>query len=267
MLVETGRVTTACQFCGLTKQSAYALRARDPIFAAGWDAACELARMPLADALYEQALDGLTDTITRDDGRTVTRHRFDSRLSIAVLNRLDRRCDRAADQGSPHLGAVSQWDEFLAAIGSEDQARAEAILAHDDSAKPSQASQLRDESTPDIERVWWDEAKEEWRTDFPAPPGFDGFVSDDEWKFERTLTAEELDLVERNRAAGEQAEREEDENERNAYFATLREEGAGRQGSVIAARHPGLDPGPTFIPTMEVGLTDNQEADPGSSPG
>ena len=247
MLVETGRVTTACQFCGLTKQSAYALRARDPIFAAGWDAACELARMPLADALYEQALDGLTDTITRDDGRTVTRHRFDSRLSIAVLNRLDRRCDRAANQGSPHLGAVSQWDEFVAAIGSEDQARAEAILAHDDSAKPSQASQLRDESTPDIERVWWDEAKEEWRTDFPAPPGFDGFVSDDEWKFERTLTAEELDLVERNRAAGEQAEREEDENERNAYFATLRDEGAGRQGSVIAARHPGLDPGGIVI--------------------
>ena len=64
VLAETGRVSRACEYAQLTKQSAYALRARDPLFAASWDAACELARAPLADALYERALDGVTETIT-----------------------------------------------------------------------------------------------------------------------------------------------------------------------------------------------------------
>ncbi len=64
---------------------------------ASWDAACEIARAPLADALYEKALDGVTETITKDGEVVATRHRFDSRLSIAVLHRLDKRCDRAAE--------------------------------------------------------------------------------------------------------------------------------------------------------------------------
>lgn len=58
VLAETGRVTQACDYCRLSKQSAYALRARDPIFAAGWDAACELARMPLADGSTSRRLTG-----------------------------------------------------------------------------------------------------------------------------------------------------------------------------------------------------------------
>src|SRR5512139_2859899 len=53
VLSETGRVKLACDYCRLSTQSAYALRHRDPLFAAGWDAACELARTPLEDALYE----------------------------------------------------------------------------------------------------------------------------------------------------------------------------------------------------------------------
>lgn len=37
VLSETGRVSTACDYARLTRQSAYALRARDPVFAAGWE--------------------------------------------------------------------------------------------------------------------------------------------------------------------------------------------------------------------------------------
>ena len=225
VLAETGRVTLACETCCLSKQSAYALRARDSIFAAGWDAACELARMPLADALYEQALDGLTDTITRDDGTTITRHRFDSRLSIAVLNRLDRRCDRAAEQGSRHLGAVRQWDQFTAAIGNDEQAEAAAILdppapSGDEDVKQGQPSQLP-EVPKKRERVWWDRESGEWRTNFPPPPCFDGLLIHTEWLYERTLTADELELVEREAAIEEEAENAEDEAERDAYFAKL----------------------------------------------
>lgn len=244
VLAETGRVTTACDYCCLSKQSAYALRARDAVFAAGWDAACELARTPLADALYEQAVDGLTETVTRDDGHTITRHRFDSRLSIAVLHRLDRRCERAADRGSPHLGAVRQWGDFIGAIGSDDHARAQAILAPAETAQLSQPSQPGAASTPAIDHVWWDENEEEWRTDFLAPPGFDGYEAEDQLPYERSLTDEERELVERNCAANNLADRGEEEAKRDAFFAALR---AADAGEAPAPHDSGLELGAVFV--------------------
>jgi hypothetical protein len=128
VLAETGRVSRACEYAGLTKQSAYALRHRDPVFAAGWDAACELARAPLADALYEQAMEGVTDTITRNGEVVAERHRHDSRLSIAVLHRLDKRCDVARDQGAMHLPLLRHWDEWLALVGKGEEAAALALI-------------------------------------------------------------------------------------------------------------------------------------------
>ena len=256
VLAETGRVTTACDTCRLSKQSAYALRARDPIFAAGWDAACELARIPLADALYEQALDGLTDTIIRDDGRTITRHRHDARLSIAVLNRLDRRCDRAAEAGSAHLGAVANWEPFMAAIGDDDGDAATALLAAGISAKLSQPSQPIAAPKVEIDRVWWNEQVGEWRTDFPAPLGFTGFVADEDDAFQRELTPAELEVVQRSSDANDQTEREDDEAERDIFFAALAAEVEGEEEEEESAeaagndlgetlpRHPGLDPCP-----------------------
>ena len=241
VVAESGRVSTACQYASLSKQSAYALRARDPLFAAGWDAACELARTPLADTLYEQAVDGLTDTITREDGRTITRHRLDSRLSIAVLNRLDRRCDRAAELGSRHLGAVGQWDEFVAAIGADDATVAQAILntaraAHVENAKAeitkvSQASQLRadpddDEEEEDLPdpRIWWDTTRKENRTSFPPPEGHAchecGAVGTRD--YHRSLTLEESDLISRDRNIRAAEQQAADEVERQTYFETLR---------------------------------------------
>ena len=295
VLAETGRVTAACDTCRLSKQSAYALRARDPIFAVGWDAACELARIPLADALYEQALDGITDTITRDDGHTITRHRHDGRLSIAVLNRLDRRCDRAAETGSAHLGAVAHWDEFMAAVGEDDSDAAAALLAAWVPAKLSQASQPAAPHGVEVERVWWDEKLEEWRTDFPAPLGFTGFVADEDDAFQRELTPAELAIVQRSCDANDQAECEEGEADRDIFFAALAAEvegdeeeeemcvpakgthqsttlmgpKAGTQSGLLPSqehieapsiRLPGLDPGSACLTGP-----DEEKADPGQA--
>jgi hypothetical protein len=229
-LAGTGRVKLAAEYAGLTKQSAYALRARDPVFAAGWDAACELARMPLADALYEQAVEGITETVTRDDGSTLTRHRFDSRLSIAVLNRLDKRCDRAAETGARHLGAVARWEEFVAAIGNADDAGAETILAAAQTAKQGQASQLPYSDDEDGEvaeakdwRIWWDEDEQEWRTDFPPPPGFTGAQRGEYgcWRYSRALTAEELELTEQDYRRERQSDMTAAAADRDQYFAAL----------------------------------------------
>lgn len=117
VVAETGRITLACQCCRMSPQSAYALRARDPVFAASWDAACELARQPLADALYERALCGVTETISRDGKVIAERHRHDNRLSMAVLQRLDRRCERSWQCGARHMPLLANWEEWLERVG------------------------------------------------------------------------------------------------------------------------------------------------------
>lgn len=245
VLAETGRVSLGCECAGLTKQSAYALRARDPMFAAGWDAACELARAPLADALYEKAVDGVTETITKDGEIVAERHRFDSRLSIAVLHRLDKRCDRAAELGSNHLALVRHWDEWLSLVGKGEEQAAQAILeppvlSDVEGARHSQLGQLPESANPTDEddddsldltdRCWKDGVDEIWMTDFPPPAGFTGYESrpyddiDDEERYVRICTAVEVEILEADAKRVRADERAEDEDLRERWFALLREE-------------------------------------------
>ncbi|MEO7813829.1 MAG: hypothetical protein ABIR87_00075 [Sphingomicrobium sp.] len=211
VLAETGRVTRGCEYAQLSKQSAYALRARDPLFAAGWEAACALARGPLADALYEQSVDGVTETITRDGVVVATRHHHDSRLSIAVLNRLDKRCDRAAEQHSPHLAVMGQWDHWLDLIGTGDVAAAARLLdsAGVAPARDSQLGQLplagnpttadhgKAAGGPYLDDYYWKELEGNWVTSCPPPDGFDG-VEQGSWgddNYFRDCAPAELDLL------------------------------------------------------------------------
>ena len=253
MLAETGRVTLACDYARLTKQSAYALRARDPLFAAGWDAACELARAPLADALYEQAMEGVTDTIIRNGEVVAERHRHDSRLSIAVLHRLDKRCDLARERGDAHLPLLRHWDEWLALIGKGEEAAARALI------EPAQHGQLgqlplgenpiegddEDVGLDLTDRCWKDRVDEIWMTDFPPPHGFTGYESrpydDDDDPGEpyvRACTPQEIAILEAVAAADRAAERAEDEKLRDGWFAMLQAE--------LENRHPGPEPGSAF---------------------
>jgi len=209
VLAETGRVSRACDFARLTPQSAYALRHRDALFAAGWDAACAMARAPLADALYEQAIDGVTETIRRDGAIVAERHRHDSRLSIAVLHRLDKRCDLAEERGAGHLPLVRRWDEWLDLIGEGDDVAARALL---DSGDPQQALHHQLHQLPlgenptgsgseapddDGSGQYWQDAEGCWTTDYPPPPDFDGFQHG-AWgdpRYSRHCTAEEAALL------------------------------------------------------------------------
>ncbi|NUT00799.1 MAG: hypothetical protein HOP96_07475, partial [Sphingomonas sp.] len=241
VLAETGRVSLAVEYCQLTKQSAYALRARDPLFAASWDAACELARAPLADALYEKALDGVTETITKDGEVVATRHRYDSRLSIAVLHRLDKRCDRAAETGARHLALVRHWDEWMNLVGRGEEQSAPMLLesALLESAPHSQFGQLPlgenptddDEEAFEIdepERCWTDDSTGEkvWMTSFPPPAGFDGWEKCEfgQWGYERECTPEEAAVLDADADAAEAEHLAERESERDAWFADLRAE-------------------------------------------
>ena len=201
VLAETGRVSRACEYAQMSPQSAYGLRNRDSMFAAGWDAACTLARGPLADALREQAIDGLTETIRRDGEIVAERHRHDSRLSIAVLHRLDKRCDQAEDFGAYHTPLIAKWDEWLEVVGTGQDAAARALL---ENAPDHQLHQLLlgENPTAETERVddnihYWQDEQGIWTTDFPPPADFDG-VEDGRWSsrtYSRHCTEQERDLL------------------------------------------------------------------------
>ncbi|WP_321164327.1 DUF3597 domain-containing protein [Sphingomonas sp. Root241] len=133
-LSEGLNVIRACAIVGLSRQSAYALRSspRGQSFALGWDAAVLKARDALTDDLMDRAFNGVRDTVTRDDGSIITRHRHDNRHGMAMLNRLDRMADAAKGPGIAAAARLIAADfaQYLDLIGRDGgPARAGAFLA------------------------------------------------------------------------------------------------------------------------------------------
>lgn len=254
VLAETGQVKTACEYTGLTRQSAYALAARDPLFAAGWDAAAMLARRPLADDIFDKSVNGVTDTISRKGEVIATRHRYDSRLSIAVLNRLDRRCERAEERGEKNLALLRHWDEYLVFIGKGEDEAARALLESpgQENAKGCQPCQVaesgeaEEESEISLDERFWKDRDGVWMTDFPPAAGFTGHEDGDygEEDYERECSDEEIELLEAYDQLEQEEERAEDERTRDCWLAAVRE-GLGRspsllsEGEAIAPNAPG----------------------------
>ena len=156
-------VEAACRGVGLTHQSAYALRKRacGAGFSLGWEAAQIHARARLAAVAYSRALDGYTETTTRPDGSVVARHKFDNRLLMAQLSRLDRLADAAGGEGAAvtrHL--ADNFEEFcdLIEFGRTSDVMAFAALAVRDPVPPEFAAvarlreaerYMRDDEMPD----------------------------------------------------------------------------------------------------------------------
>lgn len=254
ILAKSGVVTDACREVQRSSQAAYALRNRDPLFAAGWDAALSMARTRLADDLFHRAVHGTVDQIWKDGEVVAERHRHDNRLSIAVLNRLDARCDRAERIGAPVLRVAANWEAYIAALAEDRTAEMQAMLAPppieydddddiligqgSDSMLIHQLHQLRQGKALDEEadftvdedepRVWIDDHS--WRTNFPPPDDFNGYEEGiyGDGDYNRQCTPEERELLDRRfpDAIAEKSEddRKTDEAERDSFFAALAEE-------------------------------------------
>ena len=76
-------------------------------------------RPRLADEAYSRAMNGVLERIYKDGAIVAERHRYDNRLTMSVLARLDARADRAEEKGAPHLALVARWDDYLAALGED----------------------------------------------------------------------------------------------------------------------------------------------------
>ncbi|WP_152524712.1 hypothetical protein, partial [Novosphingobium lindaniclasticum] len=110
-LAEKGDVRAAASRVGLTRQSAYLLRRRDAAFAQGWEAALGLARRHVEAVLATRALDGVEEPVFYHGEQVAVRRRYDARLLLAHLARLDR---AAASEGVADLAA--RFDEVLAVV-------------------------------------------------------------------------------------------------------------------------------------------------------
>ncbi|HEY0112883.1 MAG TPA: hypothetical protein VGB59_06985 [Allosphingosinicella sp.] len=256
---ECGILVEACEAAGMSAKAAYNLRDRDPLFAAGLDAACVKARAPLADEAYSRARNGVVERIYKDGVVVAERHRYDNRLTMAVLARLDSRIDRAEEKGAAHLGLVARWEDYLDAVAEDRSEDGLALLAAPANAPASEVqansgdrelhelylaglgagAEDYDDDDPlaaDRHSVWEDEDGR-WWTDYPPPAGFEG-EEEGEYRvdgYRRTLAPAEQAVIDAEQAddlARAQAQRD-------AWFGFTsdpveEEDGGGGGGSIEA---------------------------------
>lgn len=110
-LAVHGNARAACRNVCLSAEAAYKLRRRDPLFARGWAAALLLARENGIQVLAERAIEGVEEQIYYRGELVGTRRRYDNRLLLAHLARLDRLADEEAAGED-----AGRFDEMLAAM-------------------------------------------------------------------------------------------------------------------------------------------------------
>lgn len=113
----------------MSRNAAYARRnsAAGHAFALGWDAAILLARAALADDVMSRSRHGVIDRFYKNGVLVAERHRYDNRLTMAALTRLDRLA--AGLEGRPEVHAVAaEYDRYLDLL-PEGNAGAQRFLA------------------------------------------------------------------------------------------------------------------------------------------
>lgn len=113
-LAHDGSVRAACARVGMSREAAYRLRRREALFARGWDAALVQARAVSAEALASRALDGIEEEIWYRGERVGTRRKYDSRLLLAHMARIDKIAENSDSKED-----AGRFDEILAVIGGE----------------------------------------------------------------------------------------------------------------------------------------------------
>lgn len=89
-LAQWGNVRAAAQQVGVSRAHLYRMRRASALFRNLWDAALVLARPRVEEVLADRALNGVQETVFYHGEEVATRTRYDSRLLLAHLARLDR---------------------------------------------------------------------------------------------------------------------------------------------------------------------------------
>lgn len=114
-LADTGVVADACRACKMSRNSAYERRrsASGRAFALGWDAAILIARGAVTDDVLSRSRHGIIDRVYRNGELVAERHRYDNRLTMAVLSRLDRLAEGLGEGAHIARAVAQEFDRFL----------------------------------------------------------------------------------------------------------------------------------------------------------
>ncbi len=123
-LADTGNVLGVCREMGLSRQSVYALRARDAAFARAWQGAELRHRDALVGLCLERATVGVTEEIVVD-GQLVERTRPDGAMLRHMLARADRRCDEGWPSARPAQQSELHFEALLDCIDPDAECAAE----------------------------------------------------------------------------------------------------------------------------------------------
>ena len=124
-----GNVRVACRVARISAQTAYRARRASPVLARLWDAALLAARAHAEATLADRAINGVEEAVFYHGEEVARRRRFDSRLLLAHLARLDRLEER------PEVtGALDLLDDAIAALARGGEA--------EDALPPARVAQL-----------------------------------------------------------------------------------------------------------------------------
>ncbi|MEP7351283.1 MAG: hypothetical protein ABI668_15205 [Sphingorhabdus sp.] len=222
-----GSVMRAAKEVGKSPRSAYDLRFRrdGTAFRLGWDAAILVSRYALADMLMDRAVNGYEEVSSKQEDGTTMRGRFDNRLGMSLLGRLDRIAEAQAVRRSrdAQVQLVAQdFESFLDLIERGGKGSEAALFFEARDPTPQAQLSVMDELEFDCEldrisateeavphildeepevaaqrlSVWYDDDSECWKTNFPKPAGDEGQYVDETCRFgsrnyERTLSSAE----------------------------------------------------------------------------
>ncbi len=243
VLADTGLVTEGCRVAEMNRSGVYALRNRDPVFAAAWTAAQTLARPVVADGLLERSITGTVEHYYRDGVLVGERRHYESWLGLAVLKRLDKQAEEDRANASLSARIASDWQAVLGALREGGTMAVPRLLDPEIDKVDTPPSPPGDDP---FEAVWRDD-EGNWMTTHAPPPGFDGEENrkwdGDHW-YERACTPEEAALLDAHEAAMIEAERcglaEIAEQQRVSFFDRLRHDMAA---ATVANCAPDCDGG------------------------
>ena len=130
-LAQTGNVRLACCAALISPQTAYRTRRALPGFRQCWDAALVLARAEVEAVLAERALNGVEEPVFYHGEEIARRRRYDSRLLLAHLARLDALAEQAelrarAEDFDAALAALERGEALPALVLPEPEVTPEA---------------------------------------------------------------------------------------------------------------------------------------------
>lgn len=130
VLARSGSVAAAARAAGMSRQSAYALRAsaKGQAFDDAWRRALLLATPGIPDEIMDRAVNGCVEPVIRNGKLSGERHRFDNRLSLRILRRLDRLAASQSPAARMLRAVAEEFDAFVAIVCTGDEEQADAFL-------------------------------------------------------------------------------------------------------------------------------------------